>query len=247
MGANSKTARVAGLLYLIIIVAGIFAFAFVRDSLVVQGDATATADKITASESLFRVGIASDLVMIISDVALALVLYALLKPVSNNLALLAAFFRLTQAAILGINLLNLFLALAFAKGADYLSALASGQLDALTLQFIEAHAIGYAIGLVFFGVSLFILGYLVFKSGYLPRVLGVLLIVASSVYLVDSFANVLMPNYEEYAELFGSVVFGVALFVELAFALWLLVKGVKEQQPEGRVSLDTRQAEGMAT
>jgi hypothetical protein len=247
MGANSKTARVAGLLYLVIIVAGIFAFAFVRDSLVVPGDATVTADNITASEPLFRVGIASDLVMIISDVALALVLYALLKPVSNSLALLAAFFRLTQAAILGINLLNLFFALAFAKGADYLTALGSDRLDALALQFVDAHAIGYAIGLVFFGVSLFIVGYLVFKSGYLPRVLGILLIVASLVYLVDSFANTLMPNYEEYADLFGSVVFGVALFVELAFALWLLLKGVKEQQRESRISLDTPQTEGLAT
>ncbi len=93
MNANKKTARVAGFLYLTIIIAGIFAEFFVRQSLIVPGDATATANNIMASEGLFRIGIASDLIMIMCDVALALAFYALLKPVSNSLSLLAAFFR----------------------------------------------------------------------------------------------------------------------------------------------------------
>ncbi len=126
MNANSKTARIAGVLYLTIILSGIFAQFFVRDSLIEPGDATATATNIVASESLFRVGIAADLIMILCDVALAAIFYVLLKPVDNGLALLAAFFRLVQAAILGMNLLNLFLALQLVDVAEHLSRIWRG-------------------------------------------------------------------------------------------------------------------------
>ncbi len=227
-----QAARVAGFLYLIIIIAGIFAEFFVRQSLIVPGDATATADNIMASEGLFRIGIASDLVMIMCDVALALIFYVLLKPVNNSLSLLAAFFRLAQAAILGINLLNLFFVLQLLSGADYLTVLGADQLHALVLLFLNGHSIGYSIGLVLFGLSLFVLGYLVFKSGYFPRILGVLLIVASLGYLIDSFANVLMPNYETYEAIFALVVFLPAFIGELSMCLWLLVKGVKVQRTQ---------------
>jgi hypothetical protein len=230
MNSNKKTARVAGLLYLIIIIAGIFAEFFVRQSLIVPGDATATADNIMASEELFRVGIASDLIMIICDVALALTFYVLLKPVSNSLSLLAAFFRLAQAAILGINLLNLFFVLQLLSGASYLAVFGADQLHALVLLFLDGHSIGYSIGLVLFGLSLFVLGYLVFKSGYFPRILGVLLIVASLGYLIDSFASFLLPNYENYEAIFALVVFLPAFVGELSMCLWLLVKGVKVQR-----------------
>jgi hypothetical protein len=228
-------ARVAGILYLVIIVAGIFAQFFVRMNLIVPGNATATANNIAASEGLFRIAIAADLVMVMCDVALALVLYVLLKPVSNALSLLAAFFRLAQAATLGVNLLNLFFGLQLLSGADYLAVLDADQLHALALLFFDAHGIGYSIGLVFFGLSLLILGYLVFKSGYLPRILGILLIIASLGYLVDSFAIVLLPNYEDYETVFGWVVFAPALIAELAFCLWLLIKGVDGQRWEKRV------------
>ena len=216
-------ARVAGFLYLIIFIAGIFAEFFVRQSLIVPGDATATANNIMASERLFRIGIAGDLVMIMCDVALALVFYVLLKPVSNSLSLLAALFRLAQAAILGINLLNLFFALQLLSGADYLTVFGADQLQALVLLFLNGHSIGYSIGLVLFGLSLFVLGYLVFKSGYFPRILGVLLIVASVGYLIDSFAKVLMPNYDNYEAVFALVVFLPAFIAELSFTLWLLL------------------------
>ena len=221
-----QAARVAGLLYLTIIIAGIFAEFFVRQSLIVAGDAAATAANIVASEGLFRLGIAGDLIMIMCDVALALVFYVLLKPVSNALSLLAAFFRLAQAAILGINLLNLFFVLQLLSGADYLSVFGADQLEALVLLFLNGHSIGYSIGLVFFGLSLFVLGYLVFKSGYFPRILGVLLIVAAFGYLIDSFASFLWPTYEAYEAIFALVVFLPAFIGELAMCLWLLVKGV---------------------
>ena len=222
-----KAARVAGILYLIIIISGIFAEFFVRSNLIVPENAAATANNIMASESLFRLSIAGDFIMIISDVALALILYILLKPVSNLLSLMAAFFRLAQAAVLGVNLLNLFFVLQLLSGADSLSTFDPNQLHALVLLFLNAHSTGYSIGLVFFGIHCLILGYLIFRSGYFPKVLGVLLIVASFGYLIDSFAHFLLPNYKDYENIFLPVVFIPAFIAESSFCLWLLIKGIK--------------------
>jgi hypothetical protein len=221
-----KVARIAGTLYLAIIIAGIFAEFFVRSSLIVSGDAAATANNINAAEQLFRFGFASDLIMILCDVALALVFYVLLKPVSNSLALLAAFFRLVQATILGINLLNLSLGLQLVGGAGDLAAVGSDQTQALGLLYLEAHGIGYSIGLVFFGFSILISGYLIYRSGYIPKILGILLVIAGIGYLVDSFAKFILPNYASYEAIFSLVVFAPAVIAELALALWLLIKGV---------------------
>ena len=227
MNPTSNTARVAGLLYLIIIISGIFAEFFVRSSLIVPGDATATANNIMASGSLFRMGIVSDTIMIICDIALALIFYLLLKPVSNALSLLAAFFRLVQSAVLGANLLMLFFVLQILNGADYLQALGTEQSHALSMMFLNAHGIGYSIALIFFGIHCFILGWLVFRSGYFPRVLGILLIIASLGYLTDSFAKTLMSNYDQYETTFALVVFAPAFIAELSMCLWLILKGVK--------------------
>ena len=232
--AQRKLARIAGLLYLIIIAAGIFAEFIVRQSLIVPGDATATAGNIMASEMLFRAGIAADLVMIMADVALAVVFYLLFKPVNNGLSLLAAFFRLAQATVLGINLLNLFFALGLISGAGYLAVSGADQLNSLAMLFLNAHGIGYSIGLVFFGANLLILGYLVFKSGYVPKILGILLIAASLGYLIDSFAKVLLPNYAEFQPIFDLAVFMPAFIAELSLGLWLLVKGVKVKSEHSR-------------
>ena len=220
-------ARAAGFAYLIIIIAGIFAQFFVRSSLIVWGDAATTANNIVASEGLFRIGFAADLVVFLSDIVLSVLLYVLLKPVNKTLALLAAFFRLTHASILGINLLNHYFALLLLSGADYLTVFETDQLHALVLLFLNAHNYGYLIGGVFFGLSLFVLSYLVFKSGYFPRFLGVLLVFASLGYLIDSFGNFLLPNY---AAIFSMVVLVPAVIAEFSLCLWLLLKGVNVQQ-----------------
>lgn len=241
------TARVAGILYLAIIVAGLFAEMFVRASLIVPGDATTTANNIVASEGLFRAGIASDLVMIMCDVALGLAFYVLLRPVSQALALLAAFFRLAQATTLGLNLLNLLLALQLLSGAEYLSVVGADQLHAQAMLFLDAHSTGYSIALIFFGFSILILGYLVFKSGYFPKILGILLVVASFGYLVDSAASFLLPSYQEYAAQFSMIVLAPAIVGEAAICLWLLLKGVNVRQQTNSVSVNRAQAEGIAT
>lgn len=234
-----KTARAAGLLYIIIIVAGLFAEFFVRSSLVVSGDATATANNIMASQSLFRLGFVSDLIMIMCDVGIGLIFYVLLKPVSNALALLAAFFRLAQATTLGINLLNMYFAGRFVTGAGYLSVLGADQSHALGLLFLDAHGIGYSIAMVFFGLSILILGYLVIKSGYFPRILGILLVLASLGYLFDSLALFLLPNYSDYEAIFSMVVLIPAFIGELVFCVYLLIKGLNVEQWQKRALRST--------
>lgn len=233
-GAASRlnVGRVAGLLYLTIIVSGIFAEFFVRQSLRVPGDAAATATNIMASESLFRLGIAADLVMIMSDVALALIFYVLLRQVNRSLSLLAAFFRLGQATILGLNLLNLFAVIQLLSGDNFLSTFEAGQLHSLAYLFFNAHGTGYSIGMVFFGFGILVLGYLIFRSGYIPKVLGALLMLASAGYLVDSFAKFLMSDYGSYEGVFTLVVFVPAFISELALCLWLLIKGIKVEPGE---------------
>ena len=246
MGVNKKTARFAGLFYLAIIVAGIFAEFFVRSSLKVPGDAAATAANIMASTALFRSGITADLIMIICDIALAASLYILLRPVNDGLSLLGAFFRLIQAAILAVNLLNLFYALQLVSGAGYLTAIGAEQLYAQALFFFEAHATGYTLGLLFFAFNCLITGYLVYKASYFPKILGFMLVIAGAGYLTDSFAQFLLPNYAAYADIFALVVFVPAIIGELAMTLWLLIKGINTPAREPSISLSATRAEGVA-
>lgn len=233
-----KTARIAGILYLVIIVAGMFAQFFVRQTLVVPGDAGATATNIIASEGLFRAGIAADLVMIMADVAIGLAFYLLLKHVNHALALLAAFFRLGQAAMLAVNLLNLVFVLELLGGAEYLGAFEAQQLQALILPLLNAHGIGYALGLVFFGFSILILGYLLYRSAYFPGILGILLLLASLGYLADGFARVLLVNYAAYQPIFDNYVVTAAFIAELLLGLYLLIKGARAPQPDAAAALN---------
>jgi hypothetical protein len=225
---NSETtphiyARVAGFLYLIIIIFGISSEVFIRSILVVKGDATTTAGNILASEGLFRFGFVLDSIMLLSDVAIAVLFYVLLKPVSKTLALIAAAFRLTQAAILGFNLLNYYAALLLLKGVGYATVFNSDQLNAMAMLFLDMHSHGYDLGLLFFGLSSIILGYLVVKSDYFPEVLGYGLIAAAVVYLTGSFTRFLFPDYVSFIE----PIYIVPLIAELSFCLWLLLKGVR--------------------
>lgn len=216
-------ARIGGLLYLVIIVAGVLGELFVRGTLVVSGDAAATAGRILASESLWRLGIAGDLVMHLCDVVVMWALYQLLRPVSRNLALLALLFNLVQTAVLVANKLNLLVPLFLLGDAAYLEAFDTAQLQAWSYIAIKMHDYGFGIGLIFFGFTCLVEGQLIRRSRYLPWVLGVLMQIAGACYLVNSFALLLAPAFE--AKLFPAIL--VPCFIaELALALWLLVKGV---------------------
>lgn len=175
-------ARVAGLLYLIIIVLGLFGEVFARSALIDPGDAVTTASNITVSEGLFRAGFLTDSIMFLSDVALAVLLFILLKPVNKILALVALVFRLTQTAVIALNLLNYYAASLLLKGSVYTSAFNSVQLDSISALLLDLHSHGYDLGLILFGVHCLILGYLIVQSLYLPKFLGYLVMAAGGIY-----------------------------------------------------------------
>ena len=172
MKSVQLTARIAAVLYLVITVAAIVAHGYVPATLFVAGNAAATASNIAASESVLRLGgIGSELVVLLSEIVLTVLLYVLLKPVNKTLSLLAAVARLAMTIIHGLNLLNYFFVLQLLGGAGYLAVFSPDQLQALALLFLNAHHYGFALGIAFFTVHVFVLGYLIFKSGFFPKVL----------------------------------------------------------------------------
>jgi len=225
-------ARIGAVLYLIIIAAGINGELFVRGSIVVSGDAAATARNLVASSALWRAGIAGDLVMHLCDVGLMLVFYVLLRPVSRNLALLAILFNLIQTAVLVANKLNLLLPLFLLGDARYLDAFTPQQLQALSYVSLRTHDYGFGFGLMFFGAECLVVGYLIFRSGYFPRALGILMQVAGACYLANSFALVVSPPLA--SRLFPLILLP-PFVAELSLALWLLVKGVDRTAWAARV------------
>jgi hypothetical protein len=229
-----KIARFAGLVYLLIAIIAILANFFVLESLIVPGDAAMTANNIMANELLFRSGIVSFMVLVILDVVVAWALYILLKPVNKSLAMLAAWFRLVFATILGIALHNLLSVLQLLSGANYLTVFETEHLQAQATLFLNAFNYTWLIGLTVFGLHLFVLGYLIFKSSYIPRIIGILLVVSSLGYIIDSFANFLLPNYTDYEAIFLLIVAVPAIVAELSLTFWLLLKGVNIEQWEKR-------------
>ncbi|MGQ8337183.1 DUF4386 domain-containing protein [Sunxiuqinia sp. A32] len=218
-------ARTAGVLYLIIILTGLFSEMFVRSTIIVSGDATATAGNILSNSFLFRIGFLSDLIMVMSDVGVALLLYLVLKPVNQGLSMLAAFFRLAQATVLGINLLNYFMPILLLSAGNQFSTFSPDQINELTLLFLNAHSYGYLISGVFFGISCVILGHLIYKAEYFPKWLGVLVLAAGISYLIDCLVNFLFPELASTSEI---LVVTVAVVSELSLCLFLLIKGVKD-------------------
>jgi len=228
-------ARTCGVLYLYIFAASSFAELFVRSKLVVSRDAAATAANIMSSESLFRLGFSAELLQLAFDVAVAMILYALLRPVDRNIALLAALMRMACDIVLAITSLSHFAALHLLGGADYLRVFQPDQLNSLALLAMKLHGDGYAISLVFFGFACLSLGYLIFRSGYLPRTIGLLLAIAGVCYLVNSFAHFLSPATG--AALFNAGILLPCFIAELSLTLWLIVKGVDVTKWEERVPL----------
>ena len=226
MDSLNKTARIIGVLYLVITVLAPFGLLYVPANLIAPGDATATANNVMASEQLFRLSIVSASVVFLLEIVITALLYDLLKPVNQTLSLVAAFSRLAMTVVQGINPLNHFIALLLLSGAGYLKAFEPGQLRALGLLFLNAHEYVTLVWGLFFGFHLLVLGYLVYKSGYIPRILGGLLVVVSLCYLTQSYGTILFPQYKGTFDILGFLA-----IIEIAFPLWLLIKGVKDQKP----------------
>lgn len=219
-------ARIAGVLYLAIIICAGFSEGYVRSGLVIPNDAAATARNIMQSEGLFRIGLASDLVAFLCDAVVAILFYYLFRPVSKVLSLVAASLRLlAHPAIGSLNLLNHYAALKMAGGGGMLSAFEPEQLEAWTLLFMDFHNMGYLIAGAFFGLHCMLLGYLLYKSELFPGFLGILLTIASVGYLTESFGMILLPAYEATYVWMVAVSAGIA---EVTLCLWLLIKGARK-------------------
>jgi len=213
-------ARIAGVLFLVSLVAGGFGEGYVPSTLIVAGNATATAHNIIASDLLFRLGFLGWLIEAVCDVALTLVLYVLLRPVSANLALGAVFFRLMATAMYAVGELFYFSPSFILGGGGYLSTFSSEQLHALALLSLSVYGFAGSISTVFHGVASLLLGYLMFRSGYLPKILGILWTLGGLGFVIRTLAELLLPAY---ASPFLLIPTPLAM---LALALWLLVRGV---------------------
>ena len=187
-----------------------------------------------ASEWMWRLAFAGDLVIYVCGVPLVLIFYLLLSPVNRNLALLAVFFNLVSIAIEGINALSHFAPLLILGGADYLKSFDSHQLQALALLFVNLHANGFGISLTIFSFVLLLEGYLIFNSGYFPKAIGVLVAIAAICYLTDSAALFLAPAFQ--ARIFPAIL--IPSFIgELSLCLWLMVMGVDVPKWEERAKI----------
>lgn len=224
--SNLKTARIAGSLYLAFIGFTLLA-ELVRSRLIVFGDAAATASNITGSQWLFRAGFVSELLSALFFLSAAWALYALLKSANSNLALLFLLLNLCGVAVESINMLNQFAVLQLLSGANYLDVFQANQLQALAMSSLYSYTDGFMIAQIFYGAWLLPLGYLVYKSGLLPRILGALLIIDFFGVLIWFFQFFLFPGYAwiTYPGLAASFV------AEFSLSVWLLIKGVNGREP----------------
>lgn len=224
--SNKKTARIVGLLYLMVVLTGIFTLMYVPNKLIVWDNAPLTFQNITANETLFRLGIVSGLACYMFFLFLSLTLYKLLKQVKENYAKLMVLFVVLGVSIFFINVQNELTVLSLVTDPNYLNILSTEQIQSQVLIYLNQYDSGMSIAHIFSGLWLFPFGYLVFKSGFLPKILGILLMLGCFGYLINFTGFTLFKNYPE---------FGISKFVslpasigEIGTCLWLLIIGVKE-------------------
>ena len=223
MSSAKNPGRFAGLLYLLTSIVGFFAMAYVPSKLIVHGNAAATANNIAASETLFRLGVAGELIGMAGFIFVALALYDLLKGVNRRHASLMVILIVVSVPIAFLNELNSIAALVLVRGADFLSTFEKPQRDALAMLFLNLHRYGFVVAEIFWGLWLFPLGLLVYRSRFLPRFLGVWLAIAGLAWVILSLTGVLLPQYQGKVDTYSQPAF----FGELAFMFWLAIRGAK--------------------
>lgn len=230
--SERQAAMIAGLAFVAMVVLAFFANFFVLERFVEPGDAAATVSNIAGSEGLFRSGIAAFVGVFALDVVMAWALYVFFKRADRGLSLLAAWFRLAVAAIGATAVLNLLAAARLVDGTGYATVLEVGQRNAQVMLFLDAYIYRWAISLAFFGVYLLLLGYIVIRSDYVPRVLGVLLALAGLGYLARCLARILLADYADYEGLFEMLNAVTALAGEFSLGGWLLLRGGRKPARE---------------
>ena len=227
MISEKNLARLAGLCYLIVIATGLFSEVFVRQALIVPNDALATAQNIQENELLFRWGFVSDIINFVVGLPTIIIIYYFFQRVNKILVQIALAFVIIQTAIIAVNLLNQISPLIILSNESYLNSFQPNQLATLSLLSLNLQAQGYGIGLVFFGFYCLIIGFVIYKSSLLPKVLGILYATAGMCYLINSFTMFLSVGFEN--PLF--IYLAIPIFIgELSLCLWLLIKGINSSE-----------------
>lgn len=227
MSTINKQGKITGFLYLSVAIIAFFSMGYVPLKLIVENDAAATAHNILTNNLLFRFSIVCESIIFLLEIGITALLYMMFRPVNKLLSIVAAFFRLSMTVIEGVNIINYLFVLGLINNQTYADAFGENQVNALISLFIEGHKYGTYTWQVFFGLHLIFLGYLVYKSCYMPKSLGVLVMVGSLGYLVDSYKNFLMPDNGVVGTI-ASILLVFSTVGELVFIFWLLFKGVKE-------------------
>jgi len=226
-------ARIIGLLYVLIAVLAAFGEVYVRGGMIVAADPSRTAANILANQQLYRVAGATDIVVLACDVAVAVLFYALLKNVGRTVALLAAAFRLALVAVNGAAVLTHFAPLMLLRSADDMSAMGRDQLQALAMFSLKLHSTAFSIAIVFFGIHCVLIGYLIYRSGFLPRIFGTLWVLAGLLYVTHSMLTLLGTHLPGPAMDITLLVAGLS---ELSLAPWLLIAGVNSTKWQARTN-----------
>jgi Domain of unknown function (DUF4386) len=232
MNSSRNRGRFAGLLYLLVSIPGVFALIYVPSKVIVHGNALATINNIAASETLFRLGIAAELISQALFIFVALALYQLLKEVNQRRAALMVILIAVSIPIAFLNELNSIAALVLVRGADFLSIFEKTQRNALAMLFVHLHSQGFDIAAIFWGLWLFPLGLLVYRSRFIPRILGILLIAHGCTYVINSLTSIVLPQYEKVvSQWMMPFTLGEPLFM-----FWLLIMGAIPKPSEGSAS-----------
>ncbi|MFZ6052579.1 DUF4386 domain-containing protein [Halocola ammonii] len=219
----NTTARLTGLGYLIIFLTGFFANFYTLESLVVSRDATTTALNIASNQSLYEMGVAAFTLMVLVDIILAFPLYQLLKSVNEKLARLSSALRLINGAVFAVALISLYRIALLAKGG-------AETLETTVMPLIQNFDAIWNLGLLFFGVHLLLLGWLIFKAINFPKIIGLFLLVAGAGYLIDSGARLYLPSYDQFKDIFEMIVVIPGVVGEFSLTLWLLIKGTDRKK-----------------
>jgi len=229
MTSNKNLTRIAGLCYLVVIVTGLFSEVFVRQALTVSNDALATAHNIQTHEMLFRWGFVADLVNFVVGIPTVLILYHFFKKSNKIILQIALAFVVIQTAIIAVNLLHQITPLLLLGKATYLNSFQENQVATLSLLSLQIQSQGYGIGLVFFGFYCMLIGYVIFKTNAIPKVIGVAYAIAGLCYLINSFTMFLSKGFVNPLFIYLAI---PILIGELSLCLWLLIKGIDTRKLE---------------
>ena len=222
---NKRTARTAGLLYLLMVVFGLIAEIFFRQKLFVAADIAATANNILSNTFLYRIGITSDIIMALIYLLTALVLYKLLSPINKNMAAAMVVFTTAGSVVLMFNVLNEIAPLYILSGNEYLGAFDPEQLQSLAMLFYNLYQHGYMIGQIFFALWVLPLGILIYKSGFIPKIFGILFVIETIFGLLAVIVHFLVPNAT-----IETIMMLPMMIAEFSFVFYLLIRGINESK-----------------